>query len=846
MIRRLFVFFILLTLGSFRSLAQEYPLGTPFIEACEGFLVDPGMSASDYWPNTVDLSVICPAPGAIGVSLDFIFCTLGSGDEITIYNGADQNQPVIGVYTGQDLNNQMIFSDNATGCLTVVFISNDDSSVGSFGAQISCVDACSIPIISQPISSYASIGTSANFTVSTPLTLSNISYQWQILLNGQWINLFNAGQFAGVNSSSLAVNNLNQSNYGKWFRCYLTSSQNAFCHTYSDSATIYGCDYFQQNFGINASQDIVCFGNSINLGVTGAVQNFDQIYDVIQHIPDDQTQCFSDSILVVGFNPDQIIQSETDIDELFINFEHSFMGDLVISVICPNGQSVLVHQQGGSGTFLGEPIDIIDPGDPPGIGYDYSWSPSATIGTWVSNAGGTLPSGIYNSVEPFSNLVGCPYNGNWIIEICDMWASDDGWLFNWGLDFNNVAVSSYDTMVWQGNTFNWSDSNGNANFSPDQYGPNEYSVLATLSTGCVLSDTISIEAVGPIINLVPEINTCALPVNLNPSVQGGADYVSWTYFNNPTILSQHNTLNTSVIQQPTSNTYQVNVTSYSNGLYCMDSAQVVVNFVDASILLQPNSVEANLGDIVHFSCIASPGVTYQWQILINGVWTNLFNAGQFSGVNTSQLSVSNVNLNNVNQQFQCVISGADGGCTETSNIVSINFCDIASSSIPSVLNVSLNSSPNIGITSITNGATYQWQSNIGFGWMNISDGVNYQGTTTPNLQIINADWQNENEWLQCVVTTNLCSDTTNICVVHITPTVVDETEAGSIYYYENAIHFSKISAALGQPYYVFDGSGKLISEGIYFGNNSIELDLQASGVYCFKLGDEILKFIKIN
>jgi hypothetical protein len=278
----------------------------------------------------------------------------------------------------------------------------------------------------------------------------------------------------------------------------------------------------------------------------------------------------------------------------------------------------------------------------------------------------------------------------------------------------------------------------------------------------------------------------------------------------------------------------------------MDSAQVVVNFVDASILLQPVSVEANLGDNVYFSCIASAGVSYQWQILVNGVWTNLFNAGQFSGVNTSQLSVSNVNLNNVNQQFQCVINSPDGGCPDTSNIVSINFCDIASSSIPSVLNVSLNSSPTIAITPITNGATYQWQSNIGCGWMNISDGANYVGTSTLNLQILTADWQNENEWLQCIVTTNLCSDTTNICVVHITPTGIDETEAGSIYYYENTIHFSKISAALGQRYYVFDGSGKLVFEGVYLGDQTILLDLVSSGVYCFKLGDRIIKFVKVN
>ncbi len=707
--------------------------------------------------------------------------------------------------------------------------------------------ACEVAITSQPTDVFAPIGGIANFTLNISSTNSGVSYQWQTLFNGQWINLFNAGQYAGVNTPSLTVNNLNQNNYGKLFRCYLTSSQNAFCPTYSNSATIYGCDSFQQNFEITANQDTVCFGNSINLGVTGLVQNFDQIYDVIQYIPDDQTQCFSDSILVEGFNASQTIQSATDIDEFFINFEQSFMGDLVISFICPNGQSIIVHQQGGSNTFLGEPIDINGPADPPGIGYDYSWSPSATIGTWASNSGlGILPSGIYNSVQPFSNLVGCPYNGNWIIEICDVFASDDGWLFNWGLDFNNIAGSTYDTIVWQGNTLNWDDANGNANFSPTQYGPNEYSVLATLSNGCVLSDTISIEAVGPIISLVPEINTCSLPINLNPTVQGDADYVTWTSFNNPTVLSQYNTLSTTILQQPSTNTYELDVISYSSGLYCKDSTFVVVNFVDASILIQPNSVEANLGDIVYFSCIASTGATYQWQILVNGVWTNLFNAGQFSGVNTSQLSVSNVNLNNVNQQFQCVITSADGGCTDTSNIVSINFCDIASSSIPSVLNISLNSSPNIGITPITNGAAYQWQSNIGFGWMNISDGVNYQGTTTPNLQIINADWQNENEWLQCIVSTNLCSDTTNICVVHITPTGIDETEAGSIYYYENAIHFSKVSTALGQPYYVFDGSGKLISEGLYLGDQTIHLDLVSSGVYCFKLGDRIIKFAKVN
>jgi hypothetical protein len=238
-------------------------------------------------------------------------------------------------------------------------------------------------------------------------------------------------------------------------------------------------------------------------------------------------------------------------------------------------------------------------------------------------------------------------------------------------------------------------------------------------------------------------------------------------------------------------------------------------------------------------------MSYQWQMLLNGVWTDLVESGQFSGVTTSQLSVSNVDMSNVNQQFQCVISSPDGACIEYSNAVTFYICDIATSSIPAVLNIALNSSPILTILPASSNATYQWQTNIGFGWENISDGADYSGTSTAELILINSDWLNDNQWLQCIVSSETCSDTTNICVVNITPTGIDEAELSSIYYYENAIRFSNSSVANGEQYYVFDGNGKIIKTGIYLGENSIELNLQASGMYCFKLKDNIIKFIKI-
>ena len=110
------------------------------------------------------------------------------------------------------------------------------------------------------------------------------------------------------------------------------------------------------------------------------------------------------------------------------------MGDLTITFVCPNGQSLQVHSQGGAGTYLGQPIDN-DAGENPGIGWDYYWEPTATNGTGEANAGGTLPAGAYESVQPFSNLNGCPLNGTWEIEVCDLWSIDNGFIFDWSIQF---------------------------------------------------------------------------------------------------------------------------------------------------------------------------------------------------------------------------------------------------------------------------------------------------------------------------------------------------------------------------------------------------------------------------
>jgi hypothetical protein len=300
------------------------------------------------------------------------------------------------------------------------------------------------------------------------------------------------------------------------------------------------------SINIAADDFQACLGQEINLAVSIEPTYWSALPTAnlggALFIPDDQSQCFSDTIYFGGFNAGQTIQSASDIDNFFMNFEHSFMGDIVISFECPNGQTLIVHQQGGSGTFLGEPVDIMGPADPAGIGYDYYFSPTATAGTWAANTGGTLPSGTYNSVQPFTNLIGCPLNGAWIIEVCDLWASDDGWIFDWSVTFDSSLYPplvsflpsfgyTCDSITWTGPGITSTIANcGGAILNPTT--PGDYYIIASAldNFGCTYTDTIGVNYFAPpVLDLGNDLPYCLNSVNLTSNVSGQVPGINYVY-----------------------------------------------------------------------------------------------------------------------------------------------------------------------------------------------------------------------------------------------------------------------------------------------------------------------------
>lgn len=177
-------------------------------------------------------------------------------------------------------------------------------------------------------------------------------------------------------------------------------------------------------------------------------------------LPDGTGVSYSTSIAITGFPASGTIASVNDFDGVCLNIEHSWLSDLDIELSCPNGQTVVLASsfptnQPGASTFLGDANDLGINGVP-GTGWDYCWNNSPTYGTMETEAGlgntvavsqgVALPSGSYSSEQSLAGLVGCPLNGNWTITVTDNFSIDDGFIFDW--DINFAGSGSNDSLAF--------------------------------------------------------------------------------------------------------------------------------------------------------------------------------------------------------------------------------------------------------------------------------------------------------------------------------------------------------------------------------------------------------------
>ena len=206
-------------------------------------------------------------------------------------------------------------------------------------------------------------------------------------------------------------------------------------------------------------------------------------------------------VTFTDFPNDATIEDVNDIMFVRLNMEHSYIGDLYISLTCPNGQRADILRFCGVGSsnctnnisyesfgwhdgtnangyYLGfaydaenalDPCDPAQPDNQPGIGWNYCWSNNTTAGytyapcdgsyiyrasnahryltpdgtqRWVFDSSRVAQgSNFYHPDQSFESLIGCPMNGSWFIEVMDGWRLDNGYIFEWELALSPELLS---------------------------------------------------------------------------------------------------------------------------------------------------------------------------------------------------------------------------------------------------------------------------------------------------------------------------------------------------------------------------------------------------------------------
>ena len=514
---------ILLLMFPWQFNAQDFSITDGTISTCLGTLFDSGGTGGAGYSNNESYTVtICPDNANDVITLDFINFALDNTntatapanniDNIIIYDGDNTGATTLGTYTSNQLQGTIVTctSLNTTGCITLVFNSND-AGTGVFAASITCATPCQRPFaqaISNPDTiAKICIGESVSFDGSSSFAQTGfniVDYHWD----------FDDGT---IDSLSGATTSYTFNDPGVFNVQLRVIDDNGCINSNLTDLSIWVAP--PPVFNPIEYDTSMCIGETVTL--TAHPEQYSQTWTAVpdgnlggpQYVPDQVGQCFTTTLDFTAFTPGQTLGNINDFLDVCINFEHSFMGDLVISLTCPTGQNVVLHQQGGGGTNLGDP-DQIGGAQFPGIGWDYCWSPTATNGTWVDNSatntivnssGSTsLIPGTYESINPMNGLVGCDLNGTWEIEFCDLWGADDGFVFSWGINFDPSLFppltsftpsigTDQDSSSWSGSNIINTSSDGNeiivAHTTPGSY---DYTFSITSDHGCVSDTTITL------------------------------------------------------------------------------------------------------------------------------------------------------------------------------------------------------------------------------------------------------------------------------------------------------------------------------------------------------------------
>ena len=658
---------------------------------CSGYLYDNSKNGN-YEANQDRWITICP-PASTGntgrISLTFEEFDIHPTDTVFIYQGTSINDPYmttsdnVPFFQNNDLLGRTIMPSlmMPSGCLTVRLASDGSNEASGFKAKIECASLCQYPeaaldemfyrvaadgtLIPRPVRDGADTSInedgslnivrykSVDFCFGDSVVLvakplfpenDNVYHQDASTCIYEWS--FGDGQTATVNYNT-QVGHRWEDLSGYDLMLVVEDTANGGCR----SRNVIDTRVRMATNPIKTVQQMpdMCSGTEVGFTV-GYGENSQIIVDSLDFrrgakeryentvfIPDgpncynlSPTGCYDAPVTFDQFPSGSTVGSGNDVMSVCINMEHTFLGDLGFTLVCPNGQSVILkYNTHSGGSDLGLATSSTSCSNqcdsncnPPGVGWTYCFSNQyLTNARGVINGNMSSPIDSTNTVDTtgyfqtpvqnatsmatgwetvdlngFQSLVGCPLNGEWSVRICDDWGADNGYVFWWDLELGQNSAANWDyqvpidTVIWSGPTFFSQQTSTSSIIAPpiDSVGTFVFDVSIIDDFGCQW-DTVSPLTVvqTPVVNLGEDIALCEMT---NVQLDAGNESPTATYIWSPTgettrvITAEASENSASVVN------YKVLVTEYNGSIYCYGQD-------DINLIVRPAANAAFTSDV---------------------------------------------------------------------------------------------------------------------------------------------------------------------------------------------------------------------------------------------------------
>ena len=176
--------------------------------------------------------------------------------------------------------------------------------------------------------------------------------------------------------------------------------------------------------------------------------------------------------------------------------------------------------------------------------------------------------------------------------------------------------------------------------------------------------------------------------------------------------------------------YKCTVTGSCGSAVTSNEATLTVNS-PISISASPSNSTICSGNNTTFSVTASgTSPTYQWKVSTNGgsSYTNLSDAGVYTGVTTATLTITGATAGMNSYKYHCVVSGTCASATSDAATLTINAAPSTPGSITGNSTICSNTNQSYSVATISGATSYTWT--LPSGWTGTS--------TTNSINVVNS------------------------------------------------------------------------------------------------------------